>query len=132
MIDELFLLKAVQIRKDYLNLRKKIDGLEKNLIGLPSILENHQNTLNQIQDRVDKGLLVDKENFSLEILKIFDDLEAETTMYEKKAQDIQDKMDKLQQDEEELFLKIKNNYPDLPLSVIKEEVNKYLKKQNLL
>jgi hypothetical protein len=132
MIDEIFLLKAAQIRKDYRELNKDIENIEHTVKNFLPLLEDHQVELQEIQKQVDGGRLTDKETFTNKLLKIIMNLETETSNYEVMVERIHDKMDSLREEEEELFSKIKNKYTDLPLSVIKEEVNKYLKSQNLL
>ena len=132
MIDELYLLKAAQIRKDYLNLNKDIDNVEHTIKNFLPLLEEQQVDLEKIQKDVDKGALTDKTLFSEKLIRIITNLELETSNYEKMVDQVHEKMDKLREDEEELFIQIKNKYTDLPLSIIKEEVNKYLKSQNLL
>lgn len=132
MIDELYLLKAAQIRKDYLNLNKDIDNVEHTIKNFLPLLEEQQVDLEKIQKDVDKGALTDKTLFSEKLIRIITNIELETSNYEKMVDQVHEKMDKLREDEEELFIQIKNKYTDLPLSIIKEEVNKYLKSQNLL
>ena len=132
MIDEFYLLKAAQIRRDYLNLNKDIDNVENTIHNFLPLLEEHQVDLEQIQKLVNRGELTDKSVFSEKLLKIITTLEIETSNYELMVENIHNKMDDLRDDEEALFNQIKNKYTDLLLSVIKEEVNKYLKSQNLL
>ena len=132
MIDEIYLLKAAQIRKDYLNLNKDIDNVEHTIKNFLPLLENHQGDLESIQKEVNKGSLTDKTLFSEKLISIITNLEVETSNYEKMVDKIHEKMDSLREDEDQLFVQIKNKYTDIPLSVIKEEVNKYLKSQNLL
>jgi chromosome segregation ATPase len=132
MIDEIYLLKAAQIRKDYLNLNKDIDNVEHTIKNFLPLLEEHQGDLESIQKEVNQGSLTDKTLFSEKLIRIITNLEVETSNYEKMVDKIHDKMDSLREDEDQLFVQIKNKYTDLPLSVIKEEVNKYLKSQNLL
>jgi len=131
MIDELYLLKAAQIRKEYLELTKKIDNIEGKIKEFPSVFDDQQKELDSIKERVDRGLLTDKNDFSKSLLKIIEELEAATSKYEELIDDVQDRIEDLQDDEEELFNKIRAKY-DIPISVVKEEVNKYLQKQNLL
>jgi hypothetical protein len=131
MIDELYLLKAAQIRKEYLELTKKIDNIEGKIKEFPKVFDTQQKELDEIKERVDRGLLTDKDEFSKSLLKIIEELEVATTKYEDLIDDVQDRIEDLQDDEEELFNKIRAKY-DLPISVVKEEVNKYLQKQNLL
>lgn len=132
MIDEIYLLKAAQIRKDYLNLNKDIDNVEHTIKNFLPLLETHQGDLESIQKEVNQGSLTDKTLFSEKLISIITNLEVETSNYEKMVDKIHEKMDSLREDEDQLFVQIKNKYTDIPLSVIKEEVNKYLKSQNLL
>jgi hypothetical protein len=131
MIDEFYLLKAAQIRRNYLDLNKKIDRIEKTIKELPQFLEEHQKDLNDLKAKADKGLVTTKEEISLPLLKIIEELEQKSSNFDKLTTGFEQEMDDLETEEEELFNQIRNKY-DLPVSIIKEEINKYLKKQNLL
>jgi phage shock protein A len=131
MIDEIYLLKAAQIRKDYLNLNKDIDNVEHTIKNFLPLFDTQQKELDEIKDKVDRGLLTDKEDFSKSLIRIIEELEQATSKYEDLVDDVQEQIEDLQEDEEELFNKIRSKY-DIPISVVREEVNKYLQKQNLL
>ena len=70
MIDELYLLKAAQIRKEYLELTKKIDNIETKIKEFPKVFDTHQKELDENKDKVDRGLLTDKEDFSKSLIII--------------------------------------------------------------
>ena len=108
MIDEIYLLKAAQIRKDYLNLNKDIDNVEHTIKNFLPLLENHQGDLESIQKEVNKGSLTDKTLFSEKLISIITNLEVETSNYEKMVDKIHEKMDSLREDEDQLFVQIKN------------------------
>lgn len=132
MIDELYLLKAAQIRKSYKSLAKEMNSVEESVKDLLPLLQDHQQDLEDMKSKVDSGRLTSKEKVADKLLSIIMNLEQETTNYELLVDNVSNKMDDLRDEEENLFEKIKESYPDLPLSVIKEEVNNYLKSQNLL
>jgi hypothetical protein len=132
MIDELYLLKAAQIRKNYKSLAKEMNSVEESVKDLLPLLQDHQQDLEDMKSKVDSGRLTSKEKVADKLLSIIMNLEQETTNYELLVDNVSNKMDNLRDEEEDLFAKIKESYPDLPLSVIKEEVNNYLKSQNLL
>ena len=132
MISEKFLIKAANIRRDYLKLNDDINKVENRIKSIVPFIEGQQDKLNDIRDKVEKGELKSKESFAEKALMIIMDLEKETASYEAGVDDVNKKIEKLREDEIELFNELKTKYSDIPDKELKSKINEYLKSQNLL
>ena len=132
MISEKFLIKAANIRRDYLKLNEDIDKVESRIKTIVPFIEGQQDKLNDIRDKVEKGELKSKESFAEKALMIIMDLEKETASYEAGVDDVNKKIEKLREDEISLFNELKTKYSDIPDKELKSKINEYLKSQNLL
>ena len=132
MISEKFLIKAANIRRDYLKLNDDINKVENRIKSIVPFIEGQQDKLNDIRDKVEKGELKSKESFAEKALMIIMDLEKETASYEAGVDDVNKKIEKLREDEISLFNELKTKYSDIPDKELKSKINEYLKSQNLL
>ena len=57
MISEKFLIKAANIRRDYLKLNDDINKVENRIKSIVPFIEGQQDKLNDIRDKVEKGEL---------------------------------------------------------------------------
>jgi len=132
MISEKFLIKAANIRRDYLKLNDDINKVENRIKSIVPFIEGQQDKLNDIRDKVEKGELKSKESFAEKALMIIMDLEKETSGYEAGVDDVNKKIEKLREDEISLFNELKTKYSNIPDKELKSKINEYLKSQNLL
>ena len=132
MISEKFLIKAANIRRDYLKLNDDINKVENRIKSIVPFIEGQQDKLNDIRNKVEKGELKSKESFAEKALMIIMDLEKETASYEAGVDDVNKKIEKLREDEIALFNELKTKYSDIPDKELKSKINEYLKSQNLL
>jgi phage shock protein A len=132
MISEKFLIKAANIRRDYLKLTDDINKVENRIKTIVPFIEGQQDKLNDIRNKVEKGELKSKESFAEKALMIIMDLEKETASYEAGVDDVNKKIDKLREDEISLFNELKTKYSNIPDKELKSKINEYLKSQNLL
>ena len=132
MISEKFLIKAANIRRDYLKLNDDINKVENRIKSIVPFIEGQQDKLNDIKNKVEKGELKSKESFAEKALMIIMDLEKETASYEAGVDDVNKKIEKLREDESALFNELKTKYSDIPEKELKSKINEYLKSQNLL
>jgi chromosome segregation ATPase len=131
MIQEIFLKRAVNIRKDYLNLTTDLSTYEKMMRDIvASIGEKHQELV-EIKNKIDDTKINSVDSAKGEFLKILIDLESESNTLEKYIDSINEKMDELKKDELELFRDIRQRYPEMSDFEIKSEVQEYIKKLNL-
>ena len=132
MISEKFLIKAANIRRDYLKLTNDIDSVEKKIKSIVSFIEGQQDRLDDIKNKVEKGDIKSKESFAEKALMVIMDLEKETASYEAGVDDVNKKIEKLREDEISLFSELKTKYSNIPDKELKIKINEYLKSQNLL
>jgi phage shock protein A len=132
MISEKFLIKAANIRRDYLKLNDDINKVENRIKSIVPFIEGQQDKLNDIKNKVEKGELKSKESFAEKALMIIMDLEKETASYEAGVDDVNKKIEKLREDEIALFNELKTKYSNIPDKELKSKINEYLKSQNLL
>jgi phage shock protein A len=132
MISEKFLIKAANIRRDYLKLTNDIDSVEKKIKSIVSFIEGQQDRLDDIKNKVEKGDIKSKESFAEKALMVIMDLEKETASYEAGVDDVNKKIEKLREDEISLFNELKTKYSNIPDKELKSKINEYLKSQNLL
>ena len=132
MISEKFLIKAANIRRDYLQLTNDIDSVEKKVKSIVNFLEHQQEKLEDISSKVEKGEIKSKEYAAEKALMIIMDLEKEAASYEVGVDDVNKKIEKLREDEIELFNELKTKYSNIPDKELKSIINDYLKSQNLL
>ena len=131
MIQEIFLKKAVQIRKDYLRLRSGINFYENSIKDLLKMIENKSQELNDFKEDLDKSKITDAEEAKSKLLKIIMDIENEYNNSNFQINKIDKDIEKLKQEELELFRQIKQRYPEMSDKDIKQEVQNYLEKMNL-
>ena len=132
MISEKFLIKAANIRRDYLQLTNDIDSVEKKVKSIVSFIEGQQDRLDDIKDKVENGEIKSKESFAEKALMVIMDLEKETASYESGIDNVNKKIEKLREDEIALFNELKTKYSNIPDKELKSKINEYLKSQNLL
>ena len=131
MIQEIFLKRAVNIRKDYLNLTTDLSAYEKMLRDIVSTIgEKHQDLI-EIKNKIDDTKISSVDSAKGEFLKILIDLENESNTLERYIDSINEKMDLLKKDELDLFRDIRQRYPEMSDTEIKSEVQEYIKKLNL-
>ena len=131
MIQEIFLKRAYNIRKEYLGIRNNIDDYEKNVKLLLRKLEEKSFSLQDLKDKIDSNKIHDPEMAKSELLKIMMELEDEINNNDGYINRLNTNIDRLKEDEISLFRDIKQRYPEMTDSEIKNEVQDYIKKLNL-
>jgi len=131
MIQEIFLKRAANIRKEYLRIRYDISSYEKNVKDLLWALEQKSTDLNELKVKLDSNRINSAEQAKTELLNIMMEIEDETNKNEKYVDNLNKNIEKLKEDEVFLFRDIKQRYPEMNDADIKEEVQNYIKKLNL-
>lgn len=131
MIQEIFLKRAYNIRKEYLGIRHNIEDYEKNVKLLLKTLEEKSINLQDLKDKIDSNKIHDPEMAKSELLKIMMELEDEINKNDGYINRLNTNIDRLKEDEISLFRDIKQRYPEMTDSEIKSEVQDYIKKLNL-
>jgi hypothetical protein len=129
MIDEKFLIAAVNIRKDYLKITSNMDFYRKRAEKTLEILENSLNEIENIEKAMkEKDDRPDSINEVIEILK---KIEEEGDRIEKFIEPLNKEIERLAIEEQELYRVIVEKHPDIPEEKIIESVRIRLKKENL-
>jgi hypothetical protein len=129
MIDEKFLIAAVNIRKDYLKITSNMDFYRKRAEKTLEILENSLNEIENIEKAMkEKDDRPDSINEVIEILK---KIEEEGDRIEKFVEPLNKEIERLAIEEQELYRVIVEKHPDIPEEKIIESVRIRLKKENL-
>lgn len=131
MIQEIFLKRALNIRKEYISIKYNISSYEKNIKDILMILEEKAVDLNELKTKLDENKINDPEMAKSQLLKIMMELESEINNSETFINNLNKNIDKLKEDETQLFRDIKQRYPEMNDSEIKNEVQEYIKKLNL-
>jgi len=128
MIDKIYIKRAVNIRKEYLDLNKNLKKYEVLVIDLKGKIENTINEIQNIIDNIDKSSPENIQKKSMEYLK---SLEEETQRVQKFIDPVNNKIEKLQKEEQILYQQIKTNYPGIEDKDILSQIQIELKKNNL-
>lgn len=131
MINDLFLKKAVEIRKEYLKITKDIESYERSIRDLLKLIENSSNDLSDFMEKLNNNKIVSSENAKNDLLKIILNLENEYNNNEKQINLLNEGVENLKKSELNLFKEIKQRYSDISDSDIKKEVQEYIAKLNL-
>lgn len=126
MIDKIFIDRAVSIRKEYLDLSKNVKFYETQVTGLTNFLNEILVELKDLQKKVNVGNIKEAEAQRILTDKI-NKTEIEYNKIKKIIDPINNKMEKLSQDEQELYKQIKVKYPGIDDNLIINEVNEAIK-----
>ena len=133
MIDEKFLIAAINIRRTYLRLSSNLD-LYKNRAELTlSKLEDAYEELDKLKSKIEVSKKQKiSEPVSDELLRILDDIKNEGDKIEKFVEPLNKEIEKLAIEEQELYKNICKNHSELSEDQIVEIVRKRLEKESLL
>jgi len=131
MINDLFLKKAVEIRKEYLKITKDIESYERSIRDLLKLIENSSSDLNDFMEKLNSNKIISSEDAKNDLLKIILNLENEYNNNEKQINLLNEGVENLKKSELNLFKEIKQRYSDISDSDIKKEVQEYIAKLNL-
>jgi len=131
MIQEIFLKRAANIRKEYLRITRDINSYEKNVRDLLGALEQKSTDLESLKNKLDSNRINSPEEAKMELLNIIMEVEDETNKNEKYIDNLNKNIEKLKEDELLLFRDINQRYPEMSDPDIKNEIQSYIKKLNL-
>lgn len=134
MIEEKFLIAAINIRKTYLKLTSNLDfyknRAEKTLEKLEeaySKIESIENEIKEMKAKKDHG----DTNITNKVLLLLNEIEEEGNKIEKFVEPLNKEIEKLAIEEQELYRLIVEKHPELSEDEIVEEVRNRLIKENL-
>jgi hypothetical protein len=136
MIQERFLISAVNIRRRYLKISNQLDIYNKKAKDTLSTLNETLKKLEELKENVNKAnsgkgpKITEKEAF-LSLLKIIGTIEDEGKSIEKLTDPINKEIEKLSLEEQELYKQIIKNHPELTESQIVDSVKQRLLSEGL-
>ncbi len=131
MIQELYLKRAVTIRKDYLKIVTDIDKYENIAKDLSSSLVDRMEDLKDLLSKLNEGKVSNPEHAKQELHNIVLHTEDDINKVDISIEDLNKKIDKLRQDEVALYREMKQNYFNLSDDEIKNEIQEHLIKLSL-
>jgi predicted nucleic acid-binding Zn-ribbon protein len=131
MIDENLVQSAIKIRREYLGLNNSMNFYRKKASDVVTKLEELQNELTTIQNNLKNRTDITSEEVLKQITKVLDGTELEGKKLEESLKPLNEKIEKLGQEEAELWRNIKLKHSDTPENDIIEYVRQRLIKENL-
>lgn len=131
MISELYLKRAVKIRKEYLRLVNDIETYEKIAHDLISSISERKSDLEKLLDSLNQKRISNPDLAKQKLDEIIVQTEDDMNKVDRSIEDINKKMDKLKEEEVYLYKEIKSVYSDFTDDQIRKFIFEELKKQNL-
>lgn len=134
MIDEKFLVAAINIRKTYISVTSDIESYEKRikitLERLNSTLEKVETIQKDMKDK-EKVKKLDSKGILMDLLKLIDEIEDEGKSLERYVEPLNKKIEKLSVEEQELYRMICEKHTNLTEDQIVSCVRERLIKEKL-
>ena len=129
MIDEKFLIAAVNIRKSYIKITSNIDFYKKRAEKTLEVLDKSIKEIDEIQNDI-KNRDESKDSIN-SLLSLLLKIEEEGNRLEKFVDPLNKEIERLAIEEQELYRVIVEKHPELSESQIVESVRKRLEKERL-
>lgn len=131
MIDETFIKAAIKIRRQYLKLTNNLSFYKRKAEDVISNLEDIVKKIEDIQKETENQKNPNNDAITVQLTKLLTDIEAEGRAVESLIDPLNQEIEKLGQEEQELWRNIKNKYPNLSDEQIVEYVKNRLIEENL-
>lgn len=131
MISELYLKRAVSIRKDYIKIVSDIESYEKVAKSLSDSISLRTKELESVLEKLNQNKYNNVDAAQQELQSIMIQTEDDVNKVDVSIDKLNLKIEKLKQDEINLYKEIKNVYYQLSDEDIREQVQTHLKKLNL-
>lgn len=128
MIDEKFLIAAVNIRKNYFKITSNIDFYKKRAEKTLEVLDKSLKEIDEIKNEIKNNESADTVNSLLSLLL---KVEEEGNKLEKFVDPLNKEIERLALEEQELYRVIVEKHPELSENQIVESVRKRLEKERL-
>lgn len=130
MIDKIYIESAKSIRNEFLSLAKKLDVYQNDLSKYVSYLEEASKDLEDIKSNDVKKMreASDLKDISEKITKKLTEIETEEQKIIHLIKPINDRIEKLREEENYLYKQIKEKYPNLTDEEIIKEIHSHLEK----
>jgi len=131
MISELYIKRAVKIRKEYLRLVKDINSYETIAHDLISSISNRKKDLEDLLESLNQNRITNADIAKQKLDEIVIQTEDDMNKVDATIDSLNKKMDKLREEEMYLYREIKQVYSDISDNDLKNYIQEALKKQNL-
>ncbi len=128
MIQDIYLKKAYDIRKEYLSIISNIEEYESFAKKLLSSIEQKSNELLDLQKKINEKKINSVDLAKDELMKIILNLEEEANGIEIIVNNMNKRIDNLKKEEVSLYRDLKEKYPDISDSILKKEIHEYIQK----
>lgn len=129
MIREEFLQSAVNIRRQYIKVSNNMNLYNEKAKEVIESIENSVKELESIQENIEK--VKNPEKSISEVLKVITDVEEEGKRLESLVEPMNKEIEKLSEEENELYRIIKESHPNLTDDDIINSVQERLKKEGI-
>jgi DNA repair exonuclease SbcCD ATPase subunit len=126
MIQEIYLIKALNIRKEYIKIINGIEEYEKFAKKLLGSISEKSNDLMDLQKKINDKKINSIDIAKDELMKIIINLEEEANGIESVVNGMNRKIEKLKQDESSLYRELKEKYSDVLDTDLKKEIHTYI------
>lgn len=125
MIDKQYVESARNIKSEFVSLNKKLEIYKKELVNLSGFLEN---TIKELDLLTKKQVTSKPEltNIGEQLIKKLEDVELEEKKLSSLIKPINDRIDKLREEENILYKALKQKYPNISDEELKKELHSYL------
>lgn len=131
MISDLYLKKAIKIRKEYLKLVRDIQSYEDIAHDLITSISDRKKDLEDLLEKLNQNKINNADIAKQKLDEIVVKTEDDMNKVDASIDSLNKKMDKLREEEIYLYKEIKQVYSDIPDEEIKKFIQETLKKQNL-
>ena len=131
MISDLYIKRAVKIRKEYIKLVKDINSYENIANDLISSISNRKKDLEDLLESLNQNRITNADIASQKLDEIVVQTEDDMNKVDATIDSLNKKMDKLREEEMYLYKEIKQVYSDVSDDDLRNYIQEALKKQNL-
>lgn len=131
MISELYIKRAVKIRKEYLKLVKDINSYESIAHDLISSISDRKKDLENLLESLNQNRITNADIARQKLDEIVLQTEDDMNKVDATIDSLNKKMDKLREEEMYLYKEIKQVYSDIPDVDLRNYIQEALKRQNL-
>jgi CII-binding regulator of phage lambda lysogenization HflD len=131
MISDLYIKRAIKIRKEYLKLVKEINSYETIAHDLISSISDRKKDLENLLESLNQNRITNADIARQKLDEIVLQTEDDMNKVDATIDSLNKKMDKLREEEMYLYREIKQVYSDIPDDDLKIYIQEALKKQNL-
>jgi uncharacterized protein Yka (UPF0111/DUF47 family) len=131
MISKLYLNRASQIRKEYLQILTNIDSYENIARELVKSLELRKSEFEKLLSDINSKKISNIEEAKQHLHDLVLKTEADMNSVDSQVNKLNSRIDKLREEETNLFKDLKITYSDIPEDTLKKEIQEHIKSLNL-